>query len=187
MMELRVGRPQKPFTVEVRRGRKGAPSSPVPALAPKPSKKREPVAKAAVEHEHQPVAAPPPPPRRILAAIEQPPAPPPVLVEPQIAKPRRGRPPKSEIAVAPRKPGRPRRDPPRQIFIEPEAAAAPVGPPPVSLAAPRETNIVHLVAQGSADRVPSKHGHISHVDRAEAATCLPRGERWKRRVPKVLW
>jgi hypothetical protein len=180
-MEFRVGRSQKPFTVEVKRGRKGAPS-PQPAVAPKPLKTREP---AAAVIERQPVA-PPSPPRRILDAIEPPPAPV-AAAELQSAnsnpdKPRRGRPPKSATAVAPRKPGRPRRDPAREtrIFVEKAAVIAASAEAPI--VAPPALAPVHREA-----KTTSKHGHVSHIARAEAATSLPRGERWKRRVPKVLW
>ncbi len=203
-----MGRPQKPFTVEVRRGRKGA-SSPRPAVVPKRLRAQEPAVAAAVERQFvAPPAAPPPAPRRILDAIEPIPVQEPtevakaIVAESDLGKPRRGRPPKSTTAVAPRKPGRPRLDPSRQtkapeakvLFAaeaeaEAEAVQAPVAPSPavlspVAQAAPREASSVR--AHGLAHS-PSTHGHVSHVDRAEAATSLPRGERWKRRVPKVLW
>jgi L-fucose isomerase-like protein len=43
------------------------------------------------------------------------------------------------------------------------------------------------VTQGKAANAGANHGHLTHDDRVEAATILPRGERWKRRLPRVLW
>jgi hypothetical protein len=248
-MELRVGRPQKPFTVEVRRGRKAA-AAPQQAVTPKPVKTKEPAAAAVAER--QPVASPPPPPRRILDAIEPDPAPAEAHVEvvEALDKPRRGRPPKAETAVATRKPGRPRREQtqeprresaqdlrsePAQEAVDLFGTAAPVPetvvarrkpgrprresavsietkaqtretavaprkpgrprrePAPeiifIERAAPASTPPVFVknVAKPFLRAEPSTHGHVSHFARAEAATNLPRGERWKRRVPKVLW
>jgi hypothetical protein len=203
-----VGRPQKPFTVEVRRGRKGA-ASPHQAAAPKPLKTKE--RPAAAVAERQPVApAPQPAPRRILDAIE--PLPTPVEVEIEeahLAKPRRGRPPKSANAATPRKPGRPRRNPVRDTAIAVETAVLSSGTTTVAAVASAETatgaapaaqtSWKHATKTELRAQAPSAngrasnpvqtstHGHVSHVDRAEAAAGLPRGERWKRRVPKVLW
>ena len=242
-----MGRPQKPFTVEVRRGRKAA-AAPQQAVTPKPAKTKEP---AAAVVERQPVASPPPPPRRILDAIEPDPAPAEVDVEvvEALDKPRRGRPPKAETAVTTRKPGRPRREQTRReqtqeprsepaqeqeavdlfgtaapvsetvvarrkpgrprrestISIETKAQARETAVAPrkpgrprrepapeiifIERAAPASTPPVFVknVAKPFLRAEPSTHGHVSHFARAEAATNLPRGERWKRRVPKVLW
>jgi hypothetical protein len=93
--------------------------------------------------------------------------------------------PASKTVVSPRKPGRPRREQvqeqrrepaPKIIFVEMAVPAS--STPPV---------FVKNVAKPVLRAEPSTHGHVSHFARAEAATNLPRGERWKRRVPKVLW
>jgi hypothetical protein len=207
-MEFRVGRPQKPFTVEVKRGRKGSVSARPAILAKKPAP-----AVAAVP-ERRPVAPPPEPPkpqRRILDAIEPEPK---LSIEPAIEvapadpfKPRRGRPPKAarpatpeseQPRVAKKAEARARKVesrvrkveasiPPRarrEVSRAPEIVAVPVAPP-------RELKTAHLaqVQAGHAHVAHARapHGHVTHGDRVEAATSLPRGERWKRRLPKVLW
>jgi hypothetical protein len=208
-MELRVARSQKPFVVEVKRGRRGAAAAPL-TVVPK-----SPEAAHKVAAEPAPPPEPPKPPRRILDAIE----PEPVVPEAAEAAPfaadpvkrRRGRPPKlpgapptprkQRLAVTRREETpvitRARRDYP---FVAAEKAAPSrekAAPSRESKAAPRPQGQSHAnssahvaapslspsaVAPGHAT-----HGHLSHGDRVEAATGLPRGERWKRRLPKVLW
>lgn len=202
-MELRVGRPQKPFTVEVKRGRRGASSARL-ATAPKPLKSLD--AKPAALPERKPAPPPPPvstPPRRILDAIE------PVIqqvpveavetleavevLETAAPKRRRGRPPKAGRVPQDEAPASARAS--RKTTRRPEAAAVPVRAMPAPVLEPppaREANQAAVHANGRiilANVAPGQttHGRVTHGDRVEAATSLPRGERWKRRVPKVLW
>src|SRR5271157_3688023 len=104
-MEFTVGRPQKPFVVEVKRGRRGAVSGLPAAILKLPEAAPEAVA----ERRPAPPREPPKPQRRILDAIE--PAPAPQLVSEPVStvavglvdppKRRRGRPPKAAAAPAP--------------------------------------------------------------------------------------
>jgi hypothetical protein len=172
--------------VEVKRGRKGGATTPAPVPAPTPARAAKTAASAAeqVFQEREPsLADAQQPPRRILDAIE--PEPVAEIVEPVAtaeAPRRRGRPPlarplaprpsparaassraenSAEAPVAPRV----RREKRRVV----KAAAAPVvvAPPPVVRIAPPPRAAV--------------------ADRRECSEALPRGERWKRRLPKVLW
>ena len=183
-----MGRPQKPFVVEVKRGRRGAVSGLPTAILKLPEATPEAVA----ERRPAPPRETPKPQRRILDAIEPAPAPavsesvtePVEAVAADPLKRRRGRPPKAAGA-------------PAQATKRPAAARrekAPVVPVarreflPVAddhVAPPREPKMV-VRANGLADG-QLNHGHMTHVDRVAAATGLPRGERWKRRLPKVLW
>src|SRR5208337_3816658 len=197
-MEFKLGRPSKPFVVEVKRGRRGAVSA-FPSVLPKPA---EAASSAPVERSPAPPPEPPKPQRRILDAIEPAPAP---LLEPVVAvavdplKRRRGRPPKAASVPPARDRERPaverRAEAPvvavaRREFLQiPDSLAAQAAPS-------RETKrVIRTHVQPDEARIPHDHlvhdhithGHMTHGDRAEAATSLPRGERWKRRLPKVLW
>lgn len=210
-------RPQKPFSVEVKRARKGAVSG-TPVFTAKPALLDVPKAES-------PILAPPErekPRRRILEAIE-PDLPPAVVDEPHFreaaiagaspqaesSKPRRGRP--RKIALAPdaspvranpvRAKSPTRTKSPARVNastraksgarMESSAVFAPTRRESFAIAesafvapAPREAN----GAIASKPARPNNHvGHVTHAGRVEAASGLPRGERWKRRLPKVLW
>jgi hypothetical protein len=200
-MEFKLGRPSKPFVVEVKRGRRGAVSA-FPSAMPKPT---ETAASAVAERSFGPPPEPPKPQRRILDAIEPAPAP---LLEPVVAvavdplKRRRGRPPKAvsvpaldgersqERPMVKRRVEAPVVPVARREFVKvPETPAAQAAP---SREAKR---VIRTHVQPDEGRVQHDHlvhdhithGHMTHGDRAEAAISLPRGERWKRRLPKVLW
>ncbi len=230
-----MGRPQKPFTVEVKRGRRGALAT-RPVVASKPTKPLG--AKLAPLPEPRPAPAAPPSPRRILDAIE--PAIKTSVVEAAATvgeaagiedasaplKRRRGRPPKAasvpQAASSPassrvaRGGARVRKEPMASaaVAVMPVAAipvatmpvaATPLAATPLAAttaAPPREARAVHAngripavegsaaqgaKTQGAKTQARAASGRITHGDRVEAATSLPRGERWKRRVPKVLW
>ncbi len=189
-------RPLKPFSVEVKRGRNGAASA-TPAFLSK-------LERPAVPTVEKRPAAPRPEPakaqRRILEAIVAEPAPAPVVAEALAApvsvfaesvKPRRGRPPKVEPVQAPAT-ERPK------LALRSEAVVYPfarretvaVAEPVIYIAAtPRKMKqaVGGSSAQANASSEISTHGHVNHAERVEEATGLPRGERWKRRLPKVLW
>lgn len=187
-----MGRPQKPFVVEVKRGRRGGVAT-LPTAMPKPS---EPAPEAAAERRLAPPREPPKPHRRILDAIEPEPAPvsqlasePADTVAADPLKRKRGRPPKAAgvPTQATKRPAVARR------------AQAPVVPvvrrdfqpvPDVHVAPLPEAKTTVRAnghADGHADGHMMTHGHMTHGDRMEAANALPRGERWKRRLPRVLW
>jgi hypothetical protein len=212
-MELRVARSQKPFVVEVKRGRRGGVAAPFTVVPKSPDS----ALKTLAEASFAPPPEPPKPPRRILDAIEPEPV---VLAAPEEApvaadplKRRRGRPPK--VAGAPPSPRKQRpavaeRDEAPILAARrefPPVAAGRVAPlrkpkvvfrpqipnhgqggghvaqPPVTQS---PVTVGHVtLGQATRDSVP--HGHLTHDGRVEAATGLPRGERWKRRLPKVLW
>jgi hypothetical protein len=209
-MELRVGRPQKPFVVEVKRGRKGVASGrsnvlpkSLAGLSDAKVEARKPARPPATLKE----AAKPP--RRILDALDQELAPmldPAVEVAATVAvdppKRRRGRPVKAahvpavetERQVVVRKPV----VLPKPVSVrKPVAVQKPVAvrkeEAPVARRARHEflyapENIVVLAAPLREPKAaPRAHGHVTHGDRVEEAGALPRGERWKRRLPKVLW
>ncbi|WP_294537994.1 hypothetical protein [uncultured Rhodoblastus sp.] len=197
-----MARSQKPFVVEVKRGRRGASAASLTVVPKSPEAAPKTVAEPARPPE------PPKPKRRILDAIELEPV---VLeaaeaerVAPDPVKRRRGRPPK-----LPGAPPSPRKQRPAVVRREEAPVVAPARREYLSIAADRaapsrESKTARrlqgqslaknsapapmpfasppIVAQGQAT-----HGHLSHGDRVEAATGLPRGERWKRRLPKVLW
>jgi hypothetical protein len=190
--ESLVRRPQKPFSVEVKRARKGAASG-APVFISKPAPLE------AHKSETPPIAPPEreKPRGRILEAIE-PDLPPPVVDETSIA----GASPRAESA-------KPRRGRPRKVQLAPEAPVARVNYPAraksgarrdtaAALAhARRETFVIFEPApvqksqegNGIAAKMarPAHVGHVDHASRVLAASDLPRGERWKRRLPKVLW
>jgi hypothetical protein len=194
-MELMVRRPLKPFSVEVKRGRNGAASA-TPAFLSK-------LERHAVPAVEKRPAAPRPdaakPQRRILEAIVTEPAPEPVVAEALAApvsvfaesvKPRRGRPPKVERVQAPVI-ERPKLAPRSEAVVYPFARREIVAvAEPVNYVAATH-KVKHAVggssAQANASSEFSTHGHVNHAARVEEATGLPRGERWKRRLPKVLW
>jgi hypothetical protein len=191
-MESMVRRPQKPFSVEVKRGRNGAASA-APAFFSKLVRHAVPVV------EKRPATPAPEltkPPRRILEAIEMEPAPAPAVDEAPVnpaslfaesVKPRRGRPPKAARKEEPdaQRPKLVARNDSATIYTFTRREVVAVA------ATPNKTKPA-LVAQGapvgnSAPMELSSHGHVNHAERVEEATSLPRGERWKRRLPKVLW
>ena len=186
-----MGRSQKPFVVEVKRGRKGAASGRSIVLP----KSLEAAPGARAEARVRPPEPPKDavkPPRRILDAIEPVPAPAQVLesavlesavletaavaVDP--LKRRRGRPAKTARVPA--------QESERPVVARKEEA-------PIARRVRREfvfkpENIVVLAAPPRDVKIALRaHGHVTHVERAEVADSLPRGERWKRRLPKVLW
>jgi hypothetical protein len=195
--------------VEVKRGRRGAAAAPFTVVPKAPDT----ALKTLAESSFAPPPEPPKPPRRILDAIE----PEPVVraapeEEPVAADPlkrRRGRPPKVPgTPPTPRKPSPAvveRAEAPvlaaaRREF--PPAAAESVAPlrQPKVIFRPQRPNHVQNggravqldlalppvpVAQATLSGV--SHGNQTHDGRVEAAISLPRGERWKRRLPKVLW
>ena len=188
----------KPFSVEVKRGRNGAASA-APLFF---SKERQP---APVEK--RPAMAPPEPAkpqRRILEAIVMEPAPAPAAVTEapvthdflltESVKPRRGRPPKIALVEEPvsERPKVEARKDSATIYTFARREVVAVAKPVVTVA-PTPSKTKHaVVAQGapvgnSAPVELSAHGHVNHAERVEEATSLPRGERWKRRLPKVLW
>ncbi len=185
-MEFKVGRPQKPFVVEVKRGRRGGVAT-LPTAMPKPSEPAE----AAAERRITPPREPPKPHRRILDAIEPEPAPVSQLasepVEPVAADPlkrKRGRPPKAAgaPAQATKRPAVARRE---QAPVVPVARRDFLPVPIVHVApSPEGKTPVRIDSHANGHMT---HGHMTHGDRMEAATALPRGERWKRRLPRVLW
>jgi hypothetical protein len=212
-MELRVARSQKPFVVEVKRGRRGVVVAPFTVVPKAPDA----ALKTAAEASFAPPPEPPKPPRRILDAIEPEPV---VLAVPEVEpfaadppKRRRGRPPK-----VPGTPPSPRKQEPAIAEREetpilvahrefPTVAAVRVAPlrQPKVIFRPQSPNHgqgggraaqAHAaqpdlaqppVTNGQAKLASVPHGHPAHDGRVEAATSLPRGERWKRRLPKVLW
>jgi hypothetical protein len=190
-MEFEVRRPQKPFAVEVKRGRKGAVSGQSASMT------KQPETVAVAPAEPRPAKLPPEPPkpqRRILEAIESAPAPhavtEPAVASPPVADPlkrRRGRPPKAvrqlepeieRASIARNEASRTVARARREVFRVVESAAVHVAPSPET----KKIAVASHAAHGHA-----AHGHVTHSDRVEAATSLPRGERWKRRLPKVLW
>jgi hypothetical protein len=195
--------------VEVKRGRRGGAPAPFTVVPKAPDV----ALKILAESSFAPPPEPPKPPRRILDAIE----PEPVVraapeEEPVAADPlkrRRGRPPKVPgTPPTPRKPRPPVVEPAEAPVLAaarrefPAAAAEIVAPlrQPKVIFRPQSPNHVQNggravqldlalapvpVAQATLAGVPQ--GNQTHDGRVEAAISLPRGERWKRRLPKVLW
>jgi hypothetical protein len=217
--DRRVRRPQKPFTVEVKKVRKGGFAR---FLGAGPQWNESDLVEEAPKEQPAPApsrAAPPraepaPPPRRILEAIEPLSGSSPAdeaavgadnSLEPvgeTEAKPRRrGRPPKAapiadgdetaavvrKVRAAPAPSKKPRAPAPSKKPRAPTAnkksratesglqieIALPIAAPPAPVSAPASA--------------PEPTARVAQSHRAEAANGLPRGERWKRRLPKVLW
>lgn len=194
-------RPQKPFTVEVKKVRKGG-FARLLGVGPQWSDSDR-AEDAPKEQPAPPQPAPPraepAPPRRILEAIEPAsdraaadeagldaaaPETSPAAGDTETKPRRRGRPPKvvtvaggAEPAAAPKVravPAPRKKSPANKSRLEIELAppiAAPADPAPVFAPA----------------LAPEPTGRVAQNNRAEAASSLPRGERWKRRLPKVLW
>lgn len=176
-------RPLKPFAVEVRRGKKnaaqGASAFPLKAPPPAPTV-AAPILATPVKAE----AAKPP--RRILEAIEPTPAPEPVLAEPA-----------AEIWAEPSAPdaSSPKTSLPKAAALKPRRIReANV----VRIAAPERRRPVDVFVEPVAERAaeivvpvfarPSEKKKTTfHAARVEESASLKRGERWKRRLPKVLW
>jgi hypothetical protein len=194
-MEFEVRRPQKPFAVEVKRGKKSV-ASVFPAI-----KSKQPAtaafalaeAKFAAGLEQKPELEQARPQRRILESIAPAPVAPSViaviseapLAEEALAdlpKRRRGRPPKL-AGAKPDAARAPRREP---VFFKPAARQVlRAADQPVALVAPpREAKASATPGNGHG---LNGHGHVTHEARAEQAGELRRGDRWKRRLPKVLW
>lgn len=207
-------RPQKPFSVEVKRCRNGAASG-APVFLSRLERHAVPVVE---KRPATPQPEPAKPQRRILEAIVTEPAPAPAAAEEPVntrsslfaesVKPRRGRPPKDApiLASAPERPKLvasnesavytyARRE---IVGVAEPAAAAYVAAPPrkkkpavVGLAAPNgiatQNGLLGAENGNGAPAEFSAYGHVNHAERVEEATSLPRGERWKRRLPKVLW
>jgi hypothetical protein len=140
------------------------------------------------------------PQRRILEAIVTEPAPAPAAVSEapetrdslfaESVKPRRGRPPKVagvQAAVAERPKLVASNESAvhtyarREIIAVAEPVAYIAAGPRKAVGGRRERFVNGAPAELSAQ------GHVNHAERVEEATALPRGERWKRRLPKVLW
>lgn len=207
-------RPMKPFSVEVKRGRNGAASAaphffsklerqPAPVEkrpatpAPEPAKPQRRILEAIVA---EPAPAP--------AAAEEPAVARTSLFAESI-KPRRGRPPKEarDQTSAPERPKLVASNKSAAVYTYARREIVVVAEPPAAayVAAPprkKKPAVVGFAAQngraiqngllgaqnknGAAEEF-STHGHVNHAERVEEATSLPRGERWKRRLPKVLW
>lgn len=170
-------KPTKSFTIEVKR----RPTSLArkPGFAEMPAPIAEPAAAAAIFARVEAAPAAAEAERRILpclvteAAMDAAKAA--VEAEPAIAPRRRGRPPKQRAAddlapLAPRKRGRPRKN--SIDASEPKPAVA-----PQAAASPRPAPRVVAAPVGASARSGA---------RREAVSELPRGERWKRRLPKAL-
>jgi hypothetical protein len=179
-----VRRPHKPFAVEVKRGKKSPSRAAVsPALA---FKQAEPSAAVRPPLKARPAASTPErakPERRILEAIVEPPTidvAEPVVAPPVVAprKRRVGRPPKAPRLVEPKVD---RVSPPRDeeflVYSHAPREAFFLAESPDLVVTPRR----------GAKKSPSEAVHVPHGARGEASAGLPRGERWKRRLPKVLW
>lgn len=178
-------RPHKTFTVEVKRARKGAVVKVLGAASPKIE--AGPTQDAPQERLTPPVADVPPP-RRILEAIE-----PAVSLDPvsELSQP--------EPVVATLTPRRPRGRPPKSASVasvpatkEPRVvakarAAAPTPRKPAATPPAIALEVAPAFAPRPVSSAPGPTPHVTHGDRIEAANSLPRGERWKRRLPKVLW
>jgi hypothetical protein len=200
-----VRRPQKPFTVEVKKVRKGGFAR---ILGAGPQWSESDLAEQAPKEQPAPpqAAAPraePAPPRRILEAIEPvsesapankadaaPEMSPELAGETETKPRRRGRPPKIVIvakdeppaAPKPRAVPAPRKKSPAIIKKSPAIKKRPeieLVPP---IAAPAVSALVFAPAPA-----PEPIARVAQANRAKAASSLPRGERWKRRLPKVLW
>ena len=171
---------QKSFTVEVKRRPGVTPKKPRAFVPPQPEPASSPAAEA-LFRAPAPAAEPPGAPRRILpclvteAALDAAQAE--ALADPDRVPRPRGRPrkqrdPEDIAPLAPRKRGRPRKLPAapaeRLTIAEKPARPAPVVFAPVAFAPP----LAPISERAAARR---------------AATAeLPRGERWKRRLPKAL-
>jgi hypothetical protein len=190
-MESVVRRTLKPFSVEVKRGRNGAASA-APVFFSKLERQPAPV-------EKRPAMAPPEPAkpqRRILEAIVTEPEPESATVAEapvthdslltESVKPRRGRPPKVALVEEPvsERPKVVARKDTATIYSFARREVVAVAKPVVAVA-PRKPK--HAIVEQDAPVELSAHGHVNHAERVEKATSLPRGERWKRRLPKVLW
>jgi hypothetical protein len=220
-----VRRPQKPFTVEVKKVRKGGFAR---FLGSGPQWNESDLAEEAPKEQPAPSRATPPraepapPPRRILEAIEPLSGSVPddkaaeaseTSLEPvgQIeAKPRRrGRPPKAapiadgaETAVARKVRAAPA---PRKKRSAPAPSKKPSAPAPNKKSrAPAQNKKSRATESGPQIEIalpiaappapvstpalaPAPAARVAQSHRVEAASGLPRGERWKRRLPKVLW
>jgi hypothetical protein len=220
-----VRRPQKPFTVEVKKVRKGGfarflgagPQWNESDLVEEAPKEQPAPSRAA-----PPRAEPAPPPRRILEAIEPLSGSSPAdeaaagadnSLEPvgeTEAKPRRrGRPPKAapiadgdetaavvrKVRAAPAPSKKPSAPAPREKSRAPAPSKKPRAPTANKKSRATESGQIEIALPIAAPPVPvsapasapEPTARVAQSHRAEAANGLPRGERWKRRLPKVLW
>ncbi|MDI9849197.1 hypothetical protein QM467_14155 [Rhodoblastus sp. 17X3] len=186
-------RPQKPFTVEVKKVRKGGFARFLGAgrqwsesdLAEE-ARKNQPAPPQSV-----PPRAEPAPPRRILEAIvpasesgavDEPGSDASAEASPEVA---------GETETKPRRRGRP-----PKVVIVAEGAEPAAAPKVRAVPAPRKKSpaiksrpAIELVPPVVAAPVsaPEPNARVAQSGRTEAASSLPRGERWKRRLPRVLW
>jgi hypothetical protein len=176
-----VRRPQKPFTVEVKRVRKSANGKStssetlgigITALE-EPVKQFSPRAEAPREPE-------PAPKRRILQAIAPPASPLLSASEPEE--------PKADVFVAETTVRRPRGRPAK--VANGAALETVTRPKPPKIVAPAAEVVLFAAPRQTAEprlRNNPPEPRLSHNGRDETAAGLRRGERWKRRLPKVLW
>jgi hypothetical protein len=199
--DRRVRRPQKPFTVEVKKVRKGGFAR---FLGAGPQWiGSDPAEDAPKEQPAPPQAAPPraepAPPRRILEAIAPLSEAPAADEAGSDATPETSPEPAGEIETKPRRRGRP----PKVVTIA-EGAESAVAPKVRVVPAPRKKSPT-IKSRPEIERVPpvaaapvfapalapvfapEPTARVAQASRGEAANSLPRGERWKRRLPKVLW
>jgi len=168
--------PQKPFVVEVKRGRKNSdaqrsiswpqPKEPVFSAA---AARRQVVPHTATPKEPAQAAAQPQ--RRILEAIEPEPA-----VNPTAAR-------AANVDKPVRRRGRPAKGPRPAAVSREETHASRVSE---ATGAKVEKAAVAAPPLGAAKHV-GLPGRVAPGGRGASETDLPRGQRWKRRLPKVLW
>jgi hypothetical protein len=172
-----VRRPQKPFIVEVKRARSGAVAKVLGGVA------HEKAAQAPIAPLPEPTPKPVVSPRRILETIEPQPF---ALTETPSSEPLWPEPP---VEIATKEPA-PRRSPKRSRVAAADDQDAVTArksrkSAPPRAEAPDATDAPPVVVRAAASEPPL--ARVSQAARAEAASRLPRGERWKRRLPKNLW
>jgi hypothetical protein len=204
--DRRVRRPQKPFTVEVKKVRKGGFAR---ILGAGPQWNESDLAEQAPKEQPAPPQAAAPraalaPARRILEAIEPvsesapaneadaaPEISPGLAGETEIKPRRRGRPPKIAIVAKDAEP--PAAPKPRAVPAPRKKSPAIIKKSPAIKRRPEVELVPPITAPAVAALVlapapaPAPIARVAQANRAEAASSLPRGERWKRRLPKVLW
>jgi len=169
---IRVRRPQKPFTVEVKRGRTGTNSKSTGAARPRIGIVIVEEAASRLSHRAEAVQErEPAPKRRILEAIL--PASAPMLMEAESEGP------KTDALVAEMTIRKPRG---RSAKVAKGVALGDVPLPRASKIAEPVADVVLFAAQR-----PAAEPRLSQNSRVGTAAGLRRGERWKRRLPKVLW
>jgi hypothetical protein len=198
-----VRRPQKPFTVEVKRGgRKSPPGAKAPGkLSRAPTaedvfKAKPALANQPTKEESAAKADAKKPAGRILMSLLPEPAPEPVVADAPAPK-RRGRPPGSANVKKAygyrRRSLRDSGDAPSVTPVE----IAPQAPQPAPGIRRAETGVSRSAALALRQDAPDdarrakktalKAARLNHEQRAEVVTHLARGDRWKRRLQKILW